>query len=1073
MTTGYLTLTVCLFLSMLPGCTQEARKERYLAEGNKSFQAGAYDKARVYYMKVLQLDQRNAIAFARLGQIWLDGGAPLRAGAFLKKAEELAPNDSENRLRLANVYLTMGGSAEAKKEALNVLEQSPANGKALLLLTEMAHTPEAIKEAERAIAKFPARGTTSYHLAIANLAMRPQNMEVAERAIATAAQVEPKSPAVHQAKGTLDLLQKNPKGAVEEFKTAAQLAPLRSNFKMTYAQYLNQAEGAEAATAYLKEITTKAPDYLPGWTLLARIAFAGKKYEQVPAYLENVFSRDPENIDARLLQSDLWLAKHQPDKAITELEKLDKNFSGSPPVKYRLAQAYLQQNKSTQAADALDQALAKNPDYREAILARAELNLRTGHLPPAIRALEELLRKYPGFKPAQLLLADAYRAVGRPNDAAILFQEQIKVTPNAPDPYFFLGLTQLEQNKSDEARKSFEKVLELSPDNVLAVEQLINLDLRAKDFAAASPRVQGQLKQHPDRAASYIFDGRLLMAQFKWNEAERALKKALELDPDSVPAYDMLVTVYQTTNRLPQAAHELESVLSKAPNNQNALMRLAAIREKQKDFPKAREAYEKVLALNPGFVPALNNLSYLFAEQFNQPDKAYELAQKARTLDSRNPAVADTLGWAAFKRGDYPHALTLLEESSGKISDTPEIQFHLGMANYMMGRTDAARSAFQRALATPGDFPSKARAESQLALLGDGANTLSSAQLEEMISQRPNDPTTRVRLAESYEREKEWGKAASAYEGALEINPKMGSAALKLARIYSGPPSNKEKALIYAKMARALAPDDPKTAALLGHVAYECRDYSWSYDLLRESSRQLGSDPQVLHDLSWAAYSLGKVDVAREAMQRSLDASPSPDVAADAKSFLTLTALETNPADLAGAKPVVDARLKADPNDGPALMAAATSDLQAGNKSAAVDRYQQILHKFPDFAPAQKRLASIYAEDPSHIQEAFDLGTKARKSLPHDPELAELLGQLSYQKKDYGRAIQLLQESARSKPLDAISQYYLGLACKEEKRPSDAVKALTEALVDGNLPAARRGSAERARGAAKTAALKR
>ncbi len=1060
-----LILTAALVAISVTGCTREARKASALASAENDFKGGAYDNAKISYIKVLQLDQRSATPFARLGQIWLEEGAPLRAIAFLKKAEELAPKDSDNRLRLAQVYQAIGAQADARKEALKALEQSSTNEKALVFLTEIAHSPEEIGAAEEAIQKFPGKETALWHLAAANIALRKKDLAGAEEAIKKALAIDPKSPEAHQAQGIVNLVQKNPKGAVVELKTAATLAPARSNVQMTYAQFLSQIEGPDAATAYLKGLTAKAPDFLPAWIMLGRLAFAKGKYDEVSGNLENVFSRDPENIDARFLQSDVFLAKHEPEKAVTELEKLEKTYPELPPARYRMAQAYLQQNKTAQAGSELDQALAKNPDYTEAILARAELNLRTGKAAPAVSELQELLIKQPRLRPAQLLLADAYRAVGRTEDAASIFREQIKVTPDALEPYLVLGTIDVQRGKTDEARISFAKALELAPDNLLAIEQLVNLDLKAKDFAAATELVKGQLQKHPDRAAPWLLQGKLLMAQAQWKEAEKVLKKALELDPNSGTAYDMLVATYLTTNRLPDAAHELETVLAKAPQNQAALMTLAIIREKEKDYPKARDAYEKLLVLNPKFVPALNNLSYLYAEQFNQPDKAFELAQKARTLDSANPAVADTLGWAAYKRGDYQQALTLSQESATKVGDNPEIEFHLGMANYMMGQADAARAAFQKALAAPGNFPSKSKAQSRLALLGDVAGSsaaLTVAQLEEMLKQQPNDPVARLRLAETYEKQNDWAHAAEAYEAALKINPKLPSAALKLAQIYSGPASNKEKALTYAKMARSLAPGDPKTTAILGRVAFDTGEFSWAYDLLREQARQADSDPRGLHDLAWAAYSLGKVAEARGAMQRSVNASPDAATASDGNEFLTLTALEINSAGLGSAKPGIDAQLKADPKYVPALMAAAALDLQSGSKTTAIDRYQQVLQRFPDFAPAQKQLAIFYADDPTHNAEAFDLATKARKSLPDDPALTRLLGQLSYTKKDYPRAIQFLQEVAEKKALDATGQYYLGMACKEEKRSSDAIKALTEALAGGNLPPPLVAEAQRA-----------
>ena len=151
-------------------------------------------------------------------------------------------------------------------------------------------------------------------------------------------------------------------------------------------------------------------------------------------------------------------------------------------------------------------------------------------------------------------------------------------------------------------------------------------------------------------------------------------------------------------------------------------MTLALVREKMKDFQGAADAYEKVLASKADFVPALNNLAYLYAEHLNQPKKAVEIARKARTAQPADPSVADTLGWALFKQKDYPQALALLQESAEKLTTSPLVQFHLGMARYMMGQPDAAKAAFEQALKAPADFTGKEEAQRRLALLKTGAD---------------------------------------------------------------------------------------------------------------------------------------------------------------------------------------------------------------------------------------------------------------------------------------------------------------------------------------------------------------
>src|SRR5205823_659158 len=130
---------------------------------------------------------------------------------------------------------------------------------------------------------------------------------------------------------------------------------------------------------------------------------------------------------------------------------------------------------------------------------------------------------------------------------------------------------------------------------------------------------------------------------------------------------------------------------------------------------KARDYYEKLLALRPDFVPALNNLAYLYAERLNQLDKAFDLAQKAHDVAPAEATVADTLGWILYRKGDYQRALALLEEAGQKMADNPEVQFHLGMASSMMGHEGAARSALEKAAHSDLDFPGKDEAQRKIA----------------------------------------------------------------------------------------------------------------------------------------------------------------------------------------------------------------------------------------------------------------------------------------------------------------------------------------------------------------------
>ena len=625
-------VTVILAVTLITACSKETKKARLLGEADTYFKAGNYDKAKLSYLNVLRLDPGNALAFERIGAMWQDDGAPLRAGPFLAKASELDPKNAQNRIRLARCYAAIGRFADATKEALKVLEQVPNSGDAIITLTEAARSKEDIEAAQEQLQKFPKKNDVSFYLALANLSIHKGDVAAATEAVRQALAADPNSSAAHMAMGDLYLFQKDQKQASEEYKKAADLAPVRSVERLKYAAFISATGGTEETRRVATEMTKQAPDYLPGWILLAELASKDKKYDEALSLLENVFSREPEYVDGRRLQSDILLAKGETKKAVEVLERVDQAHPGSPLVKYQLARAYLSNNEINQARSALDQAISANPNYTDAILLLAEVNLRSGHADMVIKPMTDLLRKTPELRNAALFLATAYGALDRFDDATVVLQEQAKLAPQDPQIQAALGLTFRQAKRNDEARQAFEKAAQLAPDNLAIVDQLVELDLLDKRFDAARQRVKRQFQKTPDAPAAHFFEGKILAAEGKWDSAEAELQKTLQLDPNFSSAYDLLVQTYLAANKLPQAVSQLQAELSKNPNNASALMTLALVYERMQDYPKARDAYEKLLSINPDFVVALNNLACLYTEQLNNLDKAYELARKARDL---------------------------------------------------------------------------------------------------------------------------------------------------------------------------------------------------------------------------------------------------------------------------------------------------------------------------------------------------------------------------------------------------------------------------------------------------------
>lgn len=1051
-----LTLAHALIVAaVLSGCSVEARKARHLGKAENYFKAGNYEKAKIEYMLLLRLEPRNALAFQRLGFIWLEEGAPFRAAAFLLKAQELAPGDLNPKITLAKALFALGRLADARQQALAVLEQSPGQDDAIILLADTDQTKVDVDLTEQQLQKAPRPDNASFQLASGNVAAQRGDFASAETSIRQAMTLDPRSPLPHLAMANLNLFRKKVVEAGEELKAAAELSPARSSARLRYAEFKAQSGAGDEASAILREVTHQAPDYLPAWRLLSQIALDNKKYDECLSLLENIFSRDSQNLEARMLQVKAWLRKNETKKAVEKIEDLARAHPNVPQINYELAQAYVQTKSLGQAAIALNQAIAAKPDYVEAWLLLGEVDLQTGSAGLAVSAMLDLLKKHPHLLPAEMLLIEAYLSSGRPAEAASVAREQIRFSPQSADAYYRLGLILNQQGQPDQARSTFEKVLELAPGNLMAINQLVDLDLGKKDFGSAMRRVEEELKKRPPPAVAYFMEGKVYAAEGKFEQAEAPLRQALELDPDSLGTYELLTSVFLATNKVPQAISQLQDLLSKNPKQIDALMRLAAIYETSGNFDKARATYEQALSVNPDFAAALNKLAFLNADKFNRLDKAYELADKARSLEPVNPAIAETLGWVLYKQHHYQEAVSLIREAAEKLPDNPEVQFRLGVASYMMDQPDAARVALSKAVATQTEFSDKEEAHRWLAFLeGDSgrAKQLSRNELESLLDGRPNDVVARGRLAALLESEGAIADAAAQYEAALNLNPQLLDVTLKLAQLYAGPLHNFSRAFELAKAARGLDRGDPRTARILGKIAYLTGNFSWAYDLLVESAHGRKQDSTIAYDLAWAAYSLGKVSEAQKAMENALQLGMDEEHSNEGKRFLTLIALDQNHERIAGSDTEIEKVLETDPTYVPALMARATLESQKGKSAKAMETYDKILRRFPDFAPAQKCLATLYmqkVQDPVAASRAYELAMKARATLPADPALARMLGELSYQKNKYDYALQLLQESAKAHSLDSQGLYYLGMCHFQMQQQAQSRTALERSLAAG------------------------
>jgi len=896
---------LCLVAIAIAGCSKsEDTKEAHLSRANDYFAAGQYDKAETEYRDVLRLAADDPAALHNLGLIFQDQGQYPQAYPLLKKAAELSPDDLEVQLKFGLTAQSLHQYKEAREAALHVLDKQPGGEQALVLLANTTLGLNDVDEIRKTIENLRAKDQdrTGYHLAFALLDLRQNDRSTAESEVKAALALDPKSVAALTAMADFDSGRNELPAAEKGFKAAADLSPPRSPAWLRYADFKFRTGAFKEAKEILQGVLQKAPDYLPAQLTLMKLACA-KGEKDCAELVQAVLTRDPINFEALFQDGVINIGKGDAGKAAREFEYLVNNYTENALVRFELARAYLELAKTASPVDSrnaitavetsLDAAIKLNPKLHQASLLLAEIKLSKGNPAAAQNLLLPVVKERPQNAQAQYLLATAYLAEKQPDQALTVYRRMTELFPKDPQPSLLAGRILLARRQTMEARQEFEKSVEISPDYLPAAEQLADLDIIDKQYAAALDRTQKFIDRDPKNAQPWAIQGKIYLAQHDFAHAEPDLLKAVELDPKLEAGYLLLAQLYTASNKQDQAIEKLTAFIDKnkdeASKTVPALMQLALIEQGVQHFDAARDAYEKVLTITPNSGLALNNLAALYSENLGQLDKAYDLAKKAREVAPNEPHTADTLGWVLYQKGDYDNALPLLQDGAKSPGD-PINQFHLGMAQYMVGAAEPARAALQDAANATADFPGKDEARRRLAVLAVDVPTANAAdvrrQLENYLHDQPNDPEALFRLGELQEREGAPDQAAKTYEKISDANPLFAPALRRVALLYSERPADEIKAFDLASRARRAYPNDPDIARALGILNYRRGYYPQSVELLKEAAAKQSDNAELFYYLGQADSQLKQWTDCDGALKRAISLNLSPKLVDQANSTL-------------------------------------------------------------------------------------------------------------------------------------------------------------------------------------------
>lgn len=232
-----------------------------------------------------------------------------------------------------------------------------------------------------------------------------------------------------------------------------------------------------------------------------------------------------------------------------------------------------------------------------------------------------------------------------------------------------LGEIQLAQKLSDDAMRSFGRALALDPKQqearageVRAVVESALADRNAgDDNGALSSLVQG-LKAVPDSVTLLLDFGIQADAMRIYVDADKALSRAHEIEPQNAKALYALARVQIDEQKMPQAEANLKAYLKMNPEDASAYYGLGHLLHMLDKEDEAKKALEQSIALQPRQTESYYELGEIALNANKVTEAKFDFARVV-ALDPAHGGALTGMGEVAFRAKDYRGAEKYLRKA--------------------------------------------------------------------------------------------------------------------------------------------------------------------------------------------------------------------------------------------------------------------------------------------------------------------------------------------------------------------------------------------------------------------------
>ena len=721
----------------------------HLEDGNRQLAQQQYPEAILEYRRAVQADPRLGEARLQLAHAYASAGDGQNALKEYARASDLLPDDTSAQVKAGNFMLLAGRFEDAQGVAKRMLGRNANNVEAQILLANslagMKDLDGAVEAFETAVTMDPKRSATyselgsvrliggqkdaaeaafrkaieidansaNAHLSLANFFWATGNLPEAERGMRRALQIEPNNLVGNRAMSMYYMLINTPEAAEPHLTIVAGVSP-NIDAKYFLAEYYLRLGRTDAARAVLTPLLAAKASFAGASVRLARVEVVAKKNAEAHRVLEAVLAREPKNAEALITLGKLHLSENNTINALTTLKTAVQANPRSIEAHLALAQTLVLRGSVAEGTTAFNDALKLDGTSTEARMGLARLQINNNTPADAVPLVLKIVEEQPRNLDARLLLLHGLIAVGDLPQATTQLNVLLQQAPGSATVQTAAGMLATIKRDSEGAKRAYALALSADPKSYQALAGLLNSEMQGKKFGSAKALIEKQLAAMPNDPNVLLMAAQTYSAMGDAFETEQALKKTVEVDPQSLQAYSMLGRMYYQQGRLDLARRELETFVTRAPKSVPANTMLGTILELQGKKDEAKLRYNQALQTDPRAAVAANNLAWINANTNGNLDMALQLAQTAKSLLPNRHEVDDTLGWIYYKKGLSTLAIESLNNSTTRQPDNPNYNYHLALAHHQKGDKEQARKHLEKALKSNANFEGAAEAKKLL-----------------------------------------------------------------------------------------------------------------------------------------------------------------------------------------------------------------------------------------------------------------------------------------------------------------------------------------------------------------------